>query len=1117
MYKLALTQKITQIVLTFYVVFASMIYAMNVEWSKFDLLGFDPVDASTGSDLTTVFLREDEDNSSLRLQFYNLRDYVDQTDIEIQINDDLPFSIIKQSIWIIDSQFKFNLNRVEVIFQNAKPIQKLIVNIFTNGIITDQYQWNNSPREFPGNAAFVHHGNQSLTFTSVLYGEPPEEHTGFDEVLEIHQATGVPGNFHMSGTLMSAAEWHNPEFNDWLSAGVQEGWAGMLTSAFAQHMMPFVNDNMNNWAVSIEADMVEHMYGYNPHIAWIPERVWLSPGVYPDAGVIDWIGDNFQQHGINGVILDDWPHCNGSSSTKIHWMNNGSGVELRVIPINGNFVGAMHNDAGSAINIIQNTGQYDLVVYGTDWEFAAEVQQGDDPWMLDRYEDVINWCAQNYPAVNVWKLDDAINNSDFNGNGIEISNATYSILGGFDGYGGNNNSWYTAWAGTPSESDFHNPPWNYGYIWADAYNNLATAPNNQIAQLGWYTLMVNLYETGWHEGGVIAEWEKHHSTHIKNANVYAEASRWANGDYAQTTAAFFNDIDHDGGDELVMHNDKVFAVFEGIGGKINWMYYKDGLGNAYSVIGSDMAYWSETNGDYNESSNNHVAGLSDVSPNQQDAIYDIEILENVGDFVRVDLSQWGVKKTIELSTGNSWLDVKYDFFGSQGHIKSGWSPDLLDLIWSGKSHLQRVFGDWASYAGYRNSSSGATAAFVLGSGGGQFQSEFEGTLVKGDEIYGFNRFNFKLFAGYTSDPYFGSKVLELDDLAETVVDEMGPQILNAHIISPNHILVYIDENLIPEAAENIENYLLESEIGTENIISAELQWERRILLTTSESIEETELTLTINNISDFNGNNLEWNQIDVVTLEVVPHLVGTLNNWEPDNHDYDFIFNEHGFWELELELNPGNYQYKILESDQWDGNDWPSNNQSFELEEIQTINFVINPGFYIGTGSGDEFVLHQNPIVTGNFMDEVQGDNWNIEDLTGEMVDSDRNGVYEWEIQVPSGNWEYKVVLNENWEQDTHGNGVNFSFYSNGSDLSLFTYDVSNNSTSHELIEFTDCEPDGDVNFDGLINVVDVVSIVNFILGIQEFTEIQQCSSDRNMDGLINVADIVLTVNEILE
>ena len=36
----------------------------------------------------------------------------------------------------------------------------------------------------------------------------------------------------------------------------------------------------------------------------------------------------------------------------------------------------------------------------------------------------------------------------------------------------------------------------------------------------------------------------------------------------------------------------------------------------------DIAYFSETNGDYNEnSSNNHVAALSDVSPDQQNSIY----------------------------------------------------------------------------------------------------------------------------------------------------------------------------------------------------------------------------------------------------------------------------------------------------------------------------------------------------------------------------------------------------------------------------------------------------------------------------------------------------------------
>ena len=102
---------------------------------------------------------------------------------------------------------------------------------------------------------------------------------------------------------MPAAEWHNPEFNDWLTSGAEEGYVSMMTSALGQHIMPFVQNDMNDWSVSIENDMVDYRYDYFPKIAWIPERVWLSPGVYPEAGVIDWLGDNWTQHGVEAVVL----------------------------------------------------------------------------------------------------------------------------------------------------------------------------------------------------------------------------------------------------------------------------------------------------------------------------------------------------------------------------------------------------------------------------------------------------------------------------------------------------------------------------------------------------------------------------------------------------------------------------------------------------------------------------------------------------------------------------------------------------------------------------------------------------------------------------------------------
>lgn len=62
----------------------------------------------------------------------------------------------------------------------------------------------------------------------------------------------------------------------------------------------------------------------------------------------------------------------------------------------------------------------------------------------------------------------------------------------------------------------------------------------------------------------------------------------------------------------------------------------------------------------------------------------------------------------------------------------------------------------------------------------------------------------------------------------------------------------------------------------------------------------------------------------------------------------------------------------------------------------------------------------------------------------------------------------------------------------------------------------------GDVNQDGIINVLDVVSLVNIILSGSdaEYMENQGYSAsaaDINTDGVINVLDVVALVNYILD
>tara|TARA_Y100000817_G_C16741370_1_gene492607 strand:+ start:490 stop:843 length:354 start_codon:yes stop_codon:yes gene_type:complete len=57
----------------------------------------------------------------------------------------------------------------------------------------------------------------------------------------------------------------------------------------------------------------------------------------------------------------------------------------------------------------------------------------------------------------------------------------------------------------------------------------------------------------------------------------------------------------------------------------------------------------------------------------------------------------------------------------------------------------------------------------------------------------------------------------------------------------------------------------------------------------------------------------------------------------------------------------------------------------------------------------------------------------------------------------------------------------------------------------------------GDINFDGIINVLDIVNLVNIILEVNTNpSDNALYAADMNQDGTIDVLDIVLTVNLVL-
>tara|TARA_Y100001970_G_scaffold289271_1_gene419102 strand:- start:602 stop:1732 length:1131 start_codon:yes stop_codon:yes gene_type:complete len=57
----------------------------------------------------------------------------------------------------------------------------------------------------------------------------------------------------------------------------------------------------------------------------------------------------------------------------------------------------------------------------------------------------------------------------------------------------------------------------------------------------------------------------------------------------------------------------------------------------------------------------------------------------------------------------------------------------------------------------------------------------------------------------------------------------------------------------------------------------------------------------------------------------------------------------------------------------------------------------------------------------------------------------------------------------------------------------------------------------GDINQDDIVNILDIIILINYILGVESPTDNQFFLSDINEDDTVNILDVVLLVNDILD
>ena len=96
------------------------------------------------------------------------------------------------------------------------------------------------------------------------------------------------------------------------------------------------------------------------------------------------------------------------------------------------------------------------------------------------------------------------------------------------------------------------------------------------------------------------------------------------------------------------------------------------------------------------------------------------------------------------------------------------------------------------------------------------------------------------------------------------------------------------------------------------------------------------------------------------------------------------------------------------------------------------------------------------------------------------------------------------------WYGSSLGDWLTLSLGYNNHDISA-NEELVNFFFQYKLSDFN--TPEGDLNHDETINILDVVLLVNMVLGAEETDD----SGDFNNDRIINVLDIIMLMNIVLQ
>ncbi|MFK7910414.1 MAG: hypothetical protein AB8F34_07400, partial [Akkermansiaceae bacterium] len=633
--------------------------------------------------------------------------------------------------------------------------------IASNGKLTSYMQADGNGR-YPdqcksAKVIMLNHGNHAIRPGSQTHAKINTGFsTGWHRSLDAHEAFGVPMTLHVTPTLASAVQWASvdpsagkpwldgPSFNTRIASMAQTGQVNLLGTTYADHMLPYFSTAFNTDNAALASETLERIYSTAPssNVFWTPERVVDGDVLAKVSAMgysytfIDQMRHFFKWQGRNTAISDDGYRLNKYHGVTCFLIND-SASTYRYQTMNNGLPAALRN----LYQRKANSGTQDqVVVLYHHWDELTDTDNA------EAYDTNLRWMA-NKPWIRVVTPEQIVNNEiDVTRDGI--GDAWFAFDRGSPSLVKTSHDWldhatqenYDEWYnGSPREEGLESKIFNIRTsvpvsqsFGMQALNDGKTADlawdqvvsmsasNARLGKLARATAHSATLLTAFHEqqnndlskystGAYIwpdfdfnplADFSKHAQSQMRFAAIYKQVELWAASPPA-IASAVAQDVDLDGENEYVLKNDRVFAVFESIGGRLTAAWARDTtLGQVYQVVGNHLSY----SGSETEEEGDSILNGSDINayrtsgykdwfasgPDTNAYVNDNYTVAASGTNGWVFTSSDGkISKTISLADSSDMLAGDYVLTGgvTKLFVRFGASPHLDDLLVNGQRNL----------------------------------------------------------------------------------------------------------------------------------------------------------------------------------------------------------------------------------------------------------------------------------------------------------------------------------------------------------------------------------------------------------------------------------------------